>query len=121
QRYSDVNPNNVNPLVLPSSTSTSQLLVDTDGDGNCDDTNPLLTPVTSMITGSNQVLQLAMQAMVLGGSADFTFDSTGVVMPGICDVYTDGSTMPPVALCPAAFNSNFPPPLTVVLLLAATH
>ncbi|HZS36768.1 MAG TPA: hypothetical protein VFF06_08080 [Polyangia bacterium] len=101
ERWSDVNPTQVSLLVLPSATSSGQLLVDTDGDGNCDDINPLLLPVSS-IAGANEVLQLQMVSMALGGSADFENDPSGVVVAGVCDTFSDGSTTPPVELCAAA-------------------
>jgi hypothetical protein len=56
---------------------TSQVLVvDTDGDGICDDVNPQLQPTTTPTAQSHQVLAVRMVGMPPKGKRDFTPDPT---------------------------------------------
>jgi hypothetical protein len=99
-RISAVDPANVNLLVMPAGGSA--LVVDTDGDGSCDEINPNLVPVSTSISGSNQVLTLPMAAMAAGGGAPDYEADPGPEPAGVCGQFGDGSTAPPVELCPAA-------------------
>jgi hypothetical protein len=47
------------------------LVVDTDGDGFCDDINPKLEPTTEPLTGPKQVLKIRMKPVPVAGLADF--------------------------------------------------
>lgn len=89
------------------------LAVDTDGDGLCDDVNPLLVP-TTQVTLSGQVLALAMAPLAFGGTADYRFDATETPTtrggsctlgttdcpPVGCDYVGDAQATPPKVLCP---------------------
>jgi hypothetical protein len=102
---SGIDPSSVILYAVPA-TATQALLVDVDGDGSCDDINPLLVP-TSSITMSNEALALAMAPIAVSGSADYTFG--GAVPPALqcphadgspcCDVMGDPSGQTPPPLC----------------------
>ncbi len=47
------------------------LVVDTDGDGFCDDVNPKLEPTTAPLTGPKQVLKVRMKPVPPGGKGDY--------------------------------------------------
>ena len=75
---------------------TSQpLVVDNDGDGNCDIINPKLVPTTTPLTSPRQVLKVRLKPVPPAGAADYRPDPTVPLdecMPG-----TD--TDPPFAIC----------------------
>jgi hypothetical protein len=78
---------------------TSQpLVVDSDGDGNCDIINPKLIPTTSPPTDSHQVLKVRMRPVPPAGAADFRKDDS--IGPDLaCAPGED--TNPPLDICDA--------------------
>jgi hypothetical protein len=72
ERYSGVDPLTVTLYVIPDNAAGVVLAVDTDGDGVCDEVNPLLVP-TSQVTASGQALALAMDPLNVSTNYDFTF------------------------------------------------
>jgi hypothetical protein len=72
---------------------TSQALaIDSNGDGICDDVNPLLVPTTTPTTQAGQVLAVRLRGIVPAGMGDYT-PSTDI--PGTCE---SGKEMVPPAL-----------------------
>ena len=57
---------------MPASVN-QPLVVDSDGDGRCDQVNPLLTPIspTKPPTPGSGVLQVRLAAVPPGGKGDF--------------------------------------------------
>src|SRR5262249_51660595 len=64
-----VDPDNASVYVLDD--TTQPLVVDTDGDGNCDAINPLLIPVTNPPTRPDEVLKVRLAPVPKAGNADF--------------------------------------------------
>jgi hypothetical protein len=89
-----VDPDNANVYVLDDTTQA--LVVDTDGDGNCDSINPLLIPVTNPPTRPDEVLKVRLAPVPPAGHADFEPDPSLIPSP-ICDRGRD--TGPPDLLC----------------------
>jgi len=76
---------------------TSQpLVVDNDGDGNCDVINPKLIPTTTPLTGPRQVLKVRMRPVPRAGAGDFTPDPS---LPGGLACLPGKDTNPPVNIC----------------------
>jgi hypothetical protein len=78
------------------------LVVDTDGDGYCDDINPTLQPTTEPVTGPKQVLKIRMKPVPPAGLGDFyppdyTGSSQPATLPAGCLIGKD--TDPPRDLC----------------------
>jgi hypothetical protein len=78
------------------------LVVDTDGDGFCDDVNPKLEPTTSPLTGPKQVLKVRMKPVPPGGLGDFYAPhyqaaKQPATLPGGCLIGRDPD--PPLELC----------------------
>jgi len=93
-----VDPDNTSVYILDD---TSQpLVVDSNGDGNCDQINPLLVPTIDPPTTSNQVLKIRLAGVPPAGFADFRPDNAlpSTLTPGIPCV--QGSSLgPPPLLC----------------------
>lgn len=69
-----IDPDNTSIYVL---TDTEQpLVVDSDGDGNCDTINPVLVPTIGPLTQSDQVLKIRLAGVAPAGAADFRPDPT---------------------------------------------
>ncbi|HSZ81679.1 MAG TPA: Ig-like domain-containing protein [Polyangia bacterium] len=88
-------------LVDPDATAiyvlddlSQPLVVDSDGDGVCDEINPNLTPTTMPLTGPRQVLKIRMKPVPPAGLADFTPDPT---VPAGC--IEGHATNPPTDIC----------------------
>jgi hypothetical protein len=64
-----IDPANTNVYILTD--TTQPLVVDSDGDGYCDEINPLLAPTIGPLTQSDQVLKIRLGGVPYGGSADF--------------------------------------------------
>jgi hypothetical protein len=76
---------------------TSQaLVVDMDGDGECDGINPLLIPTTSPPTNSRQVMTIRLVPVPPKGSGDFTPDPS---LSGNEGCYPGQDMDPPPQLC----------------------
>jgi hypothetical protein len=90
---SGIDPNATAVFVLDD--TTQPLVVDTDGDGVCDDINPLLIPTTTPPTQNNQVLEVRLSPVMAAGGADMTPDPSlpqGICLPGM-------DQAPPDILC----------------------
>lgn len=87
-----VNPASVQLFVLDNEQDA--LLVDRDGDGVCDDINPLLVP-TSVPTASDEVAQLDLSPIPVKGAANYLEPGT---LPNGCNLSTLAS-QPPSPLC----------------------
>ena len=93
---SGLNPASVTLYALPAATGQI-LAVDTDGDGVCDDVNPLLIP-TSNVTMSGEALALQMAPLTAGmGLADFR--PVTPTVPGCAEIGDASVTFPPDRLC----------------------
>ena len=83
-------PNDTNVYIL---ADTSQpLVVDSDGDGYCDEINPNLFPTTGPLTQSDQVLKIRLAGVTPAGNADFyqtDYDALDLMLPSPCVVGTD--------------------------------
>jgi hypothetical protein len=76
---STVDPDKTNVFVLSDVATLNQnqpLVVDSDGDGNCDEINPLLVPTTTPLVPGvpRQVLQVRLAGVPAAGVADFRPD-----------------------------------------------
>jgi hypothetical protein len=93
-----IDPDDTNVYIL---TDTSKpLIVDSDGDGYCDEINPNLVPTTGPLTQSDQVLKIRLAGVKPGGNADFfkpDYDTADLALPSPCVVGSD--TTPPKRLC----------------------
>jgi hypothetical protein len=93
-----IDPNDTNVYIL---TDTSKpLVVDSDGDGYCDEINPNLVPTTGPLTQSDQVLKIRLAGVKPGGNADFykpDYDTADLMLDPPCVVGSD--TTPPKRLC----------------------
>ncbi|HXT98999.1 MAG TPA: hypothetical protein VN853_22050 [Polyangia bacterium] len=96
---STVDPDNTNVYILnvPDTTNNPPLVVDTDGDGNCDAINPLLAPTTGPLTQNDQVLKIRLVGAMPGGSANFNSESDATLPNSECGKGTD--LKPPPVLC----------------------
>ncbi|HVZ87983.1 MAG TPA: Ig-like domain-containing protein [Polyangia bacterium] len=91
-----IDPDSTSVFVL---TDTSQpLVVDSDGDGYCDEINPLLAPTNGPLTQSDQVLKIRLAGVPPAGSGDFRPD-TSIPSGAPCGPGT--ATAPPKLLCTA--------------------
>jgi hypothetical protein len=72
------------------------LIVDTNGDGNCDDINPDLQPA-KMLQNPGEALVVQMSPVMPSGTPSFVPDNKPPAAP--CTVNGDMSSMPPVPLC----------------------
>ncbi|HEX3904775.1 MAG TPA: hypothetical protein VH853_18210 [Polyangia bacterium] len=88
-----IDPDNTSMYVLAD--TEQPLVVDSDGDGNCDTINPLLVPTIGPLTQSDQVLKIRLAGVAPAGAADFRPDPT--VPLADCGPGTD--TPPPNVLC----------------------
>lgn len=82
------------PRVYFLSEIAQALVVDTDGDGLCDEINPELTPSTNP-QGSTEVLALYLEPLTPSGEVDF---QPGGTYPSPCECPGD-ETEPPSELC----------------------
>ncbi len=92
-----VDPANTNVFIMPASLK-QPLVVDSDGDGRCDQVNPLLTPIspTAPPTPGSGVLQVRLAAVPPAGRADFEPDPT---LPATAPCAKGTSMAPPQRLC----------------------
>jgi hypothetical protein len=101
--FSGLNPSSVKLVIIP--ISNGPLVVDSDGDGICDEINPLLIPVAGAITASDQSIELNLEALPASGTPDFSVHS-GTAGPGNCTQTGDTAvTTPPAKLCSNAGTS----------------
>ncbi len=77
--------------------TTQPLVVDTDGDGICDDINPKLVPGTRGPFSSNQVLKLNLGPLAPAGRADFLLKSKEPAMGCLAPE----AELQPSAVCPS--------------------
>jgi hypothetical protein len=93
-----IDPNDTNVYILTD--TTKPLVVDSDGDGYCDQINPNLVPTTGPLNQSDQVLKIRLAGVTPGGTADFfkpDYSAADLAFPSPCVVGSD--VMPPKRLC----------------------
>ncbi|HSS38066.1 MAG TPA: hypothetical protein VLT58_04795, partial [Polyangia bacterium] len=92
-----VDPANTSVFIMPASVN-QPLVVDSDGDGRCDQVNPLLTPIspTAPPTPGSGVLQVRLAAVPPGGKGDFEPD---VTLPLTAPCGRGTAAGPPQRLC----------------------
>ena len=92
-----VDPANTNVFIMPASLN-QPLVVDSDGDGRCDQVNPLLTPLspTAPPTAGSGVLQVRLAGVPPAGKADFEPDPT---LPASSRCAKGTATAPAQRLC----------------------
>jgi hypothetical protein len=97
-----IDPTQTNVYILDD---TSQpLVVDTDGNGTCDDINPMLVPTTEPPTDNNQVLKIRLAPVPPSGAADFTPDGSLPTLP---------ASLPAGTPCWAGIDPQPPEPLCI--------
>ncbi len=80
--------------------NTQPLVVDSNGDGTCDQINPLLVPTTDPPTMTNQVLKVRLAGVPPAGSADFEGSLDPTTLPPDAPCSVKGSSLtPPGRLC----------------------
>jgi hypothetical protein len=92
---SGINPDATAAYILAD--TTQPLVVDNDGDGNCDVINPKLVPTTSPLNGPRQVLKVRLRPVPPAGQPDFRPETIPPYLIDTCDV-GDG-TDPPTEIC----------------------
>jgi hypothetical protein len=105
-RYSGIAPHSVFLYGVP--VANGPLAVDTDGDHNCDDVNPLLVPTTN-ITASNQAIAVELTSIPPGGNLDLRPTPSPSPVPAACQQLGDPAGVAPLALC------SFSSPMTFVI------
>jgi hypothetical protein len=91
---SEVDPEVTAAYVL---ADTSQpLVVDIDGDGNCDVINPKLVPTTSPLTGPRQVLKVRLKPVPVAGTPDYRPDPS---IPATLPCVAGSDVNPPTDIC----------------------
>ncbi len=105
-RFSGMDISSVKMYAIPAPTGSEILAVDTDGDGLCDDVNPLLVPANT-VTASNQAVAVDLVQLANNGTANFLAtplppDWSQWQANG-CDVQGDPALLKtPAALCSLA-------------------
>jgi len=102
-----VDPANTNIFIMPASVN-QPLVVDSNGDGRCDEINPLLTPIspTAPPTPGSGVLQVRLGPVPPAGKADFEPDAA---LPANAPCSKGTAMAPPQRLC----NSFVQPTLAI--------
>jgi hypothetical protein len=85
-----------NTAIYIGTDASQPLIVDSDGDGNCDTINPLLSPTIGPLTQSDQVLKVRLAGVPYGGSADFRSDTS---IPSSYPCGPGSDLAPPKVLC----------------------
>ena len=104
--YSGIEPGSVQTFFAPANPAgvgaKTVLVVDTDGDGICDDINPLLVPAPTAFT-SNEAVTIQMQTIDnTSGAPDFRKQPDGgfsIDAAGFCSVIGSQSFEVPIPLC----------------------
>ena len=78
--------------------SADALIVDTDGDGTCDEINPLLVP-TSVPQSSDEVALIDLSPILPTGASDFLFNVTDFASTGHGDCIAGEALVPNPDLC----------------------
>jgi hypothetical protein len=89
-----IDPNNTSVYVLHD--IGQPLVVDSNGDGRCDEINPLLVPTTDPPTAANQVLKIRLAGVPPAGTANFEPDASLVGNPNCAE---GSASTPPPLLC----------------------
>ncbi|MCU1280259.1 MAG: hypothetical protein JWM53_3805, partial [bacterium] len=109
EQISTLDPTSITLYAIPD-TAGAVLAVDTDGDGECDDVNPLLIP-TSDVTMSGEALSLAMAPLARGaGLPDYR--SAPGTPAGCAEIGDTGTTTAPDRLCDGTSMSYVLPSVT---------
>jgi Bacterial Ig domain len=92
-----IDPDNTSVYVL---TDNSQpLVVDSDGDGNCDTINPLLAPTIGPLTQSGDVLEIRLAGVAPAGAANFLGLPIDTTLPASAPCTQGTDTALPKVLC----------------------
>jgi len=89
-----IDPDNTSVYILAD--NGKPLVVDSNGDGSCDEINPLLVPTTDPPTTTDQVLKVRLAGVRPAGTANFLPDSS---LPADAPCVEGTATMPPPILC----------------------
>ena len=89
-----IDPDRTDVYVL--SNTSKPLVVDSNGDGACDEINPLLVPTVDPPTTTDQVLKIRLAGVPPGGTADFRADRS---LPSNAPCNEGSSSVPPPLLC----------------------
>jgi hypothetical protein len=93
--YSGVDPDNTSVYILDDTSQV--LIVDTDGDGVCDDINPQLVPTTDPPTQNNQVLKIRLAPVMPRGEAVMVKDPS--LPDAVSGCYPGANADAPPVLC----------------------
>jgi hypothetical protein len=94
-----VDPQNTNVFVMPA--NGKPLVVDSNGDGRCDEINPLLLPLSPSVPPSapSSILQIRLAPVPLTGSGDFRFDASVAADSPAAPCASGMEPAPPKRLC----------------------
>lgn len=93
-----VDPDNTSVFIMPASKTQEPLVVDSNGDGRCDEVNPRLLPASPTVppTVASGILQIRLAPVPPQGRADFEPDAT---LPADAPCLKGSATAPPKLLC----------------------
>ena len=95
-----IDPDNTSVYILTDPAPRSPLVVDTDGDGNCDAINPLLAPTSGPSTQSRPgARRFGLAGVPPGGSADFRASRSIPALPITRPCVQGTDTAPPEVCC----------------------
>jgi hypothetical protein len=93
-----VDPINTNVFIMPAARTQEPLVVDSDGDGRCDEVNPRLLPTSPTVppTVASGILQIRLAPVPPQGRGDFRPDPS---LPSNAPCIEGSSKAPPKLLC----------------------
>lgn len=93
-----VDPENTNVFIMPASKTQEPLVVDSNGDGRCDEVNPRLLPSSPTVppTVPSGILQVRLGPVPPQGRADFEADPS---LPATAPCIKGSASAPPKLLC----------------------
>jgi hypothetical protein len=96
-----VDPANTNVFIMPASKTQEPLVVDSNGDGRCDEINPRLLPTSPTVppTVASGILQVRLAPVPPRGRADFRPDPS-LPQPNPAGCIEGSSKAPAKLLCP---------------------
>lgn len=95
ERFSRIDPTSVQLFVIHDDGQTA-LAVDTDGNGFCDDVNPLLIPTAGPVMMQGEALSLQLAPIPSQGTPDYELGTATSFCPKVGDAAT---TTPPKSIC----------------------
>ncbi len=93
-----VDPDATSIFIMPASKTQEPLVVDSNGDGRCDEVNPRLLPASPTVppTVASGILQIRLAPVPPSGRADFRPDPS---LPASAPCVPGSATAPPKLLC----------------------